>query len=148
MRNDRISIRILDINDYERWLSVWQRSGLHSIRPRGRDSRDAFAGQIAGGSHTMVGLELRGELVGVVLATHDGRKGWINRLAVLPEHRRRGFAVRLVREAERLLRKKGITVIGALIAPGNNPSLAFFQHLHYVDFEGIHYLSKRDRNDA
>jgi hypothetical protein len=84
----QITVRTLTLEDYDRWMSVWQRAGLHSIRPKGRDSREAFARQFASGTHTMIGLELSGELIGVVLATHDGRKGWINRLSVLPEYRR------------------------------------------------------------
>jgi ribosomal protein S18 acetylase RimI-like enzyme len=97
----------------------------------------------------MLGLEVGGELVGVVLNTHDGRKGWINRLAVVPEFRRQGHATRLVREAERLLREQGMTVIALMIEPGNEASLALFNQLGYVELEGgIHYLTKRDSEDA
>jgi len=39
------------------------------------------------------------ELVGSVLASHDERKGWLNRLAVAPNHRRRGPARRLIAAA-------------------------------------------------
>jgi len=144
-----ITVRTLTLEDYDRWMSVWQRAGLHSIRPEGRDSRDAFARQLAGGTHTMIGLELSGELIGVVLATHDGRKGWINRLAVLPEYRRQGYASRLVAEAERVLRAQGMTVIAALIEPGNDVSLVLFTKLGYVEPpDDMHYLTKRDSEDA
>ena len=144
-----ITVRTLTLEDYDRWMSVWQRAGLHSIRPKGRDSRDAFARQLAGGTHTMIGLELSGELIGVVLATHDGRKGWINRLAVLPEYRLQGYAARLVAEAERVLRAQGMTVIAALIEPGNDVSLVLFTKLGYVEPpDGMHYLTKRDSEDA
>ena len=144
-----ITVRTLTLEDYDRWMSVWQRGGLHSIRPQGRDSREAFARQFASGTHTMIGLELSGELIGVVLATHDGRKGWINRLAVLPEYRRQGYASRLVAEAERVLRAQGMTVIAALIEPGNDVSLVLFTELGYVEPpDGMHYLTKRDNEDA
>jgi ribosomal protein S18 acetylase RimI-like enzyme len=145
---DDITVRRLGLEDYPRWMSLWQRAGLHSVRPLGRDSREAMAGQLAGGAHTMLGLERDGELLAVVLATHDGRKGWINRLTVLPEHRRRGYATRLVREAEDVLRAQGMQVISALIEPGNEASLAFFRRTGYVESEGMHYLSKRDRGEA
>jgi len=144
-----IVIRTLTLEDYDRWMSVWQRAGLHSAKPKGRDSREAFARQFATGTHTMIGLEVDGELVGVVLATHDGRKGWINRLAVLPQYRRRGYAARLIAEAERVLRAQGMTIIAALIEGGNNASLALFQKLGYVELPGgVHYLSKRDSAEA
>jgi ribosomal protein S18 acetylase RimI-like enzyme len=92
----------------------------------------------------MIGLEVDGRLVGVVLATHDGRKGWINRLAVLPAHRRSGYAVRLVAEAESVLRAEGISVIAALIEPQNEASLELFRKLGYEDASGLHYVRKKD----
>lgn len=144
LMTNEITVRELTLEDYDRWMSVWQRAGLHSVRPYGRDSRQAFARQFASGTHTMIGLELNGELIAVVLATHDGRKGWINRLAVLPEHRHRGYATRLIAEAERVLQAQGITVIAALIEPGNTASFALFRKLGYVELPGMHYVSKRD----
>jgi len=93
----------------------------------------------------VIGLERAGELIGVVLVTHDGRKGWINRLAVLPAHRRHGYAARLVAGAERILHEQGITVIAVLIETGNDTSLSLFQKLGYAELPGgIHYVSKRD----
>ncbi len=146
---ENITVRMLTLTDYDRWMSIWQAAGLHSIRPNGRDSRQAFARQLESGTHTMIGLELGGELIGVVLATHDGRKGWINRLAIRPEHRRQGYAARLVAEAERILHEQGIGIIAALIETGNDASLTLFRKLGYSELPGgIHYVSKRDRADV
>jgi len=141
-------IRCLGLYDYERWMSVWQQAGLHSMRPQGRDGREAFARQLSNGTHTMLGLECDGILVGVVLATHDGRKGWINRLAVLPAYRRKGYATQLVAAAEQVLRAKGLHLIAALIEPENTASLAFFQSIGYSEKPGIHYVSKRDNQSV
>ncbi len=146
---DEITVHILTLDDYERWMSVWRRAGLRSIRPSGRDSHDAFSRQFATGTHTMLGLECGAELIGAVLATHDGRKGWINRLAVLPEYRRRGYAKNLVAEAERVLRGRGITVFAVLLEDGNDTSLALFRELGYADPPGgVHYLSKHDTGES
>jgi len=147
--DEQFTICRLSLKDYDGWMSVWKRSGLHSIKPHGRDSREAFARQFATGTHTMIGLEADGDLVGVTLATHDGRKGWINRVAVLPQFRRRGCASRLVAEAERVLREQGITIIAALIEGGNDMSLDLFSDLGYVELPGgIHYFSKRESEQA
>ena len=142
---DEATVRVLTLADYDRWMAIWQEAGLHSIRPRGRDSCQAFARQLDSGTHTMLGLELSGGLIGVVLATHDGRKGWINRLAIRPEYRRHGYAARLVAEAERVLHAQGISIIAALIETGNDASLTLFRKLGYSELPGgIHYVSKRD----
>ncbi len=146
---DQLTVRVLTLDDYDRWMAVWERAGLHSVRPVGRDTRQAFSQQLSSGTHVMIGLELGDELIGVVLATHDGRKGWINRLAVLPEHQRRGYGARLLAEAESVLKEKGMRVIAALIEPGNETSLALFTKLGYVEQPGgMHYVSKRDSEDA
>jgi GNAT superfamily N-acetyltransferase len=146
--SDGIVVRLLGLEDYDRFMDVWLPAGLHSLRPKGRDSRAAIAQQLATGTHTLLGLEFKGELVAVVLATHDGRKGWINRLCVRPKYRRRGYGARLVAEAERALHEQGMTVIAALIEPGNDVSLTLFSKLGYVESPGMHYVSKRDSEDA
>ena len=64
--------------------------------------------------------EVEGRIVGSVLVTHDGRKGWINRLAVHREYRRRGIGGALVSEAENWLIEQGIGIFACLIE-GDNP---------------------------
>ena len=87
--------------------------------------------------------EEAGRPVGVVIATNDGRKGWINRLAVSPDHRRRGIAAQLVRDVEARLQGAGIDVIAALIESHNQESLAFFRSLGYIHDERVEYVSTR-----
>jgi GNAT superfamily N-acetyltransferase len=143
--------------DYDEILALWQRAGL-PVRLAGRDAPGEFARQMAGGRQRVIGLRLPGEpasppgpggrLVAVALLTDDGRKGWINRLAVEPDWRRRGAARRLVAEAERVFREElGLEVFAALIEAGNDASLATFAALGYAD-HGVHYVSRRARPDA
>ncbi len=138
-------IRALGIEEYDRLLALWQRTGLDSLRLQGRDSREAIARQLQSGVQTILGLEVNGQLVGAVIATHDSRKGWINRLVVDPAFRRRGYGARLVEAAERQLRSQGMHVIAALVESDHPASLALFQKIGYVEIDPhIHYLSKRD----
>jgi len=133
----------LTADDYEAVRAIWEAAGL-PVKPGGRDSREQFVRQMAGDLQAVIGVKQGGELVGVVLTTHDGRKGWINRLAVRPEHRRKGIARQLIDEAERTLRAQGMQIIAALIEDGNAASLELFEQAGYSDFRGIHYLTKRD----
>lgn len=144
-----LDIRRLGLEDYDELLALWKQSGLHSLKPQGRDSRAALAHQLASGVQTILGLEIDGQLVGAVVATHDSRKGWINRLVVDPDHRRRGHAHRLIAEAERVLRAQGMRVIAALVESDNPNSLALFRKAGYVEVDaGIHYLTKRDSGNV
>jgi len=144
-----LHIRRLGLDDYDELLVLWQRAGLHSLKPRGRDSRASLTRQLASTVQTILGLEMDGQLIGAVVVTHDSRKGWINRLAVDPDHRRRGHGARLIAAAEEALREQGIHVIAALVESDNPASLALFQRVGYVEIDpGIHYLTKRDSDDT
>ncbi len=142
-----MKLRALEIKDYDAVMQLWRRAGLPS-RLRGRDSREAFARQLKSGIQTVLGLEQDGQIIGVIVVTHDGRKGWINRLAVDPGHRRQGHARRLIAAAEEVLKAQGIHVIAALITKQNAASLALFQGEGYRLADDIYYLSKRDSAEA
>jgi RimJ/RimL family protein N-acetyltransferase len=141
------NLRRLTINDHAAILALWQRAGLHSIRPEGRDSRSEFERQFAGGQ-IAIGLEEDGQLIGVVIATHDTRKGWINRLAIDPDYRRRGYGAQLVHAAEDALHEVGLHLIAAFIEEGNSASLTLFEKLGYAAHPKIVYVSKRDSAEA
>lgn len=140
-------LRRLTIDDHAAILVLWQCAGLHSIRPVGRDSRSEFEKQLARGQ-IAIGLEESGQLIGVVLATHDTRKGWINRLAIDPNFRRKGYGEQLVRAAEEALREAGMKLIAAFIEDGNDASLALFEKLGYAAHQNITYMSKRESNET
>jgi GNAT superfamily N-acetyltransferase len=113
-------------------------------RPKGRDSRAEVERQMALDPEMWLGCFEDGILVGIVVGTYESRKGWINRLAVLPEHRGRGFGKALVLEMERRLRAKGLAIFAALIEDGHDASLRLFKEAGYEEYEGIRYLRKRD----
>ncbi len=137
----------LTVEDHEVILTLWEQAGLPT-RLAGRDSRAQFAAQFANGTQTVLGVRDDERLIAVVVATHDGRKGWINRLAVHPNFRRRGLGAFLITAAERALREQGIQVIAVLIEDWNQPSLALFEDAGYVLNRDIHYLTKRDHHDV
>ena len=70
-------------------MRLWQEGGL-PYRPDGRDRRERIARELAGPCSIFLAAEEDGRLVGAVLGTQDGRKGWINRLVVAPSRRRKG----------------------------------------------------------
>jgi ribosomal protein S18 acetylase RimI-like enzyme len=132
--------------DYDDLLALWQSSGL-PVRPAGRDAASAFARQMADGHQRVVGLRAGTRLVAAAVLTHDGRKGWINRLAVDPVYRRRGLASLLIAEAERWFQEIGLEVFAALIEDENAASLALFDALGYHTPE-VTCVSKRLRPTA
>ena len=140
-------ILVLGPGDYDAVLTLWARAGLPA-RPEGRDAPEAFGRQYEGGLQRAIGIREAGELVAVAILTHDGRKGWINRLAVDPEYRRHGYASLLVAEAEQWFRDVvGVEVFSALIHTHNDASRALFAELGYETVDVV-YVRKLARPGA
>jgi ribosomal protein S18 acetylase RimI-like enzyme len=143
----KLVIREFRIEDYDRLIALWKEAGL-GYRPRGRDSRRRIEAELKTGTSIFLVAEMDSKLVGSVIGTHDGRKGWINRLAVHPSYRRRGLAKKLMAEVEKRLSQVGLEVIAGLIEQGNTASLQLFQSLGYERAPEIVYLSKRKSPEA
>ncbi len=139
--------RTLTAEDYDLIIELWDKAGL-SYRPRGRDSREHITREINEGTAVFVAAYEEERPVGIVLLTDDGRKGWINRLAVLPEYRRKGIGLALIAEAERIFKENGRRIIGILIEDWNKPSFELFRKAGYVVHEDITYLSKREDEEV
>ena len=143
---EQINIREFLISDYEILIELWKQAGL-PFKPNGRDSKDSIKEELKRGCASILIAEYEQKAIATVFATHDGRKGWINRLAVIPEFRKKGIGKMLVEKAENILNCKGIGIIACLIEEYNQDSFETFQKLGYIKFEGIHYLTKRSHPD-
>ena len=137
-----IIIRNFELSDYDILIGLWTAAGL-PYKSKGRDTKENIRKELLRGCASILIAELNNIAIGTVFATHDGRKGWINRLAVIPEFRKQGIGKILVEKAESILIEKGIGIIACLIEDYNKTSLATFQKLGYNEFKGIHYLTKR-----
>jgi ribosomal protein S18 acetylase RimI-like enzyme len=143
-----MEMRTLTINDYEDMVNLWIKTAL-PFKPKGRDSRRAIASQMEKDQSLFLGAFENSTLVGVIIGSYDHRrKGWINRLAVDPKCRRRSIGQRLIASMERILKKKDVTVICALIEETNQESIKLFEKLGYVFEKSILYFSKRESDDA
>ena len=139
-------VRRMRPEDYVDVADIWVRSGL-PFQPRGRDAEERILEQLEKDSSIYLVAEDRGKVVGVVLVTHDLRKGWLNRLAVPPEEQGKGIARMLVRRAEEELSALGISVFAVQVHKHNHRSRALFAELGYHEHDDIVYLSKRSGPD-
>jgi ribosomal protein S18 acetylase RimI-like enzyme len=141
-RADVVAVRNFDLADYDRVMELWIQGRL-PLKPQGRDSRANIAKQILLPNLRFLVAEIKGRVVGTVLATHDGRKGWINRLAVDAFCRKKGIGRRLVHEAEEWLEAAGMEILACLIETDNPSSMAVFEKLGYKKHPEIIYFTKR-----
>jgi ribosomal protein S18 acetylase RimI-like enzyme len=146
MKTNNITIREFRIDDYDDVIELWENAGIH-YKPNGRESRARMEKEIKSGLAVFLVAAADNRIVGVVLGTHDGRKGWINRLAVTKEFRRQNIASKLVSVVEARLNKLGIEIISCLIEPENDISKQFFNKLGYTKVP-VEYYSKKQSADA
>ena len=146
-REGGFTIRRVAAGDYEALVALWAVSGV-DFEIQGRESRPAFLRQLAQFPDLYLVATVEERIVGVVLGTHDGRKGWISRLAVHPECRRRGIAAALVTTCDTAIRAQGIGIVTALVELGNAASAALFEGLGYRADVPVLYFRKLDRPGA
>jgi ribosomal protein S18 acetylase RimI-like enzyme len=139
---ENIIVRDFSPDEYDDLVKLWSAASL-PFRPEGRDSRKNLTAELNNGPGRLLIAELEAKMAGSLLVTHDGRKGWINRLAVLPGLRRRGIAARLVEEAQSLLEQEGIEITAVLIEGDNPESKKLFEALGFVRHPDIAYYSRR-----
>ena len=138
----KIITRKFKIKDYDKVIVLWKKAHL-PYKPKGRDSRKNIAQQIKQANTIYLVAEQDKIIVGAVLGTHDSRKGYINRMAVMPEFQNKGIGRHLVKEVEKHMHKIGIGIITCLVEDWNKTSLKVFKRLEYVEHKDIRYFSKR-----
>lgn len=72
------------------------------------------------------------KLVASVMAGFDGHRGWVNYLAVSPDHQKKGYARLLMLEVERLLTTLGCPKVNLQIRSGNAAVIEFYKRLGYM----------------
>lgn len=142
----KITIRPIVSEDYPAVRQLWSMAGL-SVRPHGRDARPEFLRQLAAFPTSYLLAECDGLVVGVIFGTHDQRRGWLNRIAVHPDHRRRGIARALIAACEQALHAEGIGIIVSLVEEENAASARLFADAGYSAQIPVHYFCKRTRPD-
>ncbi len=140
-------VRILTTDDYDDLIRVWAEAGL-PFKPQGRDTRERIALEMQRTDSAFFLFSEDGRLVAVGLATYDGRKGWIQRVAVDPERRGQGLAGKIIAACEKFLKDLDAEVISCLIEDLNYPSISVFKKAGYSCWGNILYFSKRDSSDA
>ncbi|MBU0624609.1 MAG: GNAT family N-acetyltransferase [Candidatus Thermoplasmatota archaeon] len=138
-----VVVRPLRENELELMVKIWASSGL-PCRPKGRDSLKALRTQRNADPELFIGAFEHGTLVGVALASDDGRKGWINRLAVVPESQGKGIARRLILESENVLRARGRRLFCVLVESYNKASMELLERAGYKKEDDIYYFTKRE----
>lgn len=122
-------IRNAGAHDIAAVLDLWAVAG--SVPVVGDDSPDGLTRLLTTDPQALLVAEIDGVLVGSLIAAWDGWRGSFYRLAVAPEHRRKGLATALLREGERRLCERGAIRLTAIVAEDEDGAMGFWRGVGY-----------------
>lgn len=139
-----MQIRPFQPQDEDAVISLWRRCDL--VRPWNNPHKDIQRKLAVRPDWFLVGL-IDDRIVACVMAGYEGHRGWLNYLAVDPEHQRHGLARAIVAEAERLLRGAGCPKINLQIRTSNHAVIEFYHRLGYST-DDVVSMGKRLEHDG
>ena len=134
-----IKIRPFDIEDQAAVIELWRACAL--VVPWNDPVKDIARKLKVGADLFLIG-ESRGEIVATVMGGYEGHRGWINYLAVSPQHQRKGYGKEIMEFVEQRIQLKGCPKINLQIRGANTQATAFYQAIGY-DIENAIGLGKR-----
>ena len=125
-----MNIREFGIDDIEQVVTLWQ---LCELTVAWNDPRKDIRRKLEVGPELFLVGELDSTLIGTVMGGYDGHRGWINYLAVSPNHQKQGYGQDLMREIEVRLLAQGCPKINLQIRSTNQQVIDFYSHLGFAE---------------
>lgn len=136
-----MKIRLMTIEDYEKVYHLWlscEGMGLNNLD----DSKDGIARYLDRNPDTCFVAEESDEVIGVIIAGHDGRRGFIYHTAVNPNYRNQGIATKLVEASMDALKANGINKVALVVFDRNKDGNAFWEKVGFTVREDLVYRNK------
>ncbi|NNG02028.1 MAG: GNAT family N-acetyltransferase [Desulfobacteraceae bacterium] len=135
-----VDITHFEIKSYDDVYALWQQcEGVGLSEADARENITAYLTRNPGMSFVATSHD---KIVGVVLAGHDGRRGYIHHLAVHPDHRRRHIASELMDCCLTALSGAGILKCHLFIFKNNRNGIAFWKAAGWTPRSDISVISK------
>ena len=99
-------IRPMTKEDYDEVYAMWQTTSKRALS--NADSREQIERYLDRNAGMIQVAVADGKIVGTVLAGHDGRRGFIHHMAVMPQYRRKGIGHSLANTAIEKIKAEGI----------------------------------------
>ena len=136
-----VKIRVMKIEDYNGIYDLWINTpgmGLNSTD----DSKEGIDKYLKRNPTSSFVAEDNGKIVGVIMAGHDGRRGYIHHTAVLSGYRNQGIAKKLVDNAMNALDKEGINKVALVAFERNEIGNGFWENIGFAARDDLVYRNK------
>ena len=137
------TVKLVTIDDYDAIYELWNSTeqSRRALNPVD-DSREGIERYLKRNPNTCFAAVRDGQIIGVILTGHDGRRAIIHHLCVHPDCRRSGIAGRLVALAEEALKEEGIQKVFGLVFKDNEAANAFWEQQGYSLRTNLNYRNK------
>ncbi|MFM7679342.1 MAG: GNAT family N-acetyltransferase [Roseiflexaceae bacterium] len=136
---DGMYLRPIVLADLATLIALWRTAGL-ALSPS--DTEVGIRRHLGvSGNLAMVVCTSDDTIIASVLASDDGRRGWLNHLAVHPAYQGRGLGRVLVDETITRLRAQGCEKLNLLVRNENAQVCAFYEALGF-GYDGVTYMTK------
>lgn len=137
-------IREMTIEDYEEVYQMWQTTSKRALsKADEKPQMERYLKHNAGMSQVAV---INGKIVGTVLAGHDGRRGFIHHMAVMPEYRRKRIGHSLAEKAIEKIKAEGIDKTHIFCYQNNETGQSFWRDFGFVKRNDV-FVYSFDNND-
>ena len=136
-----MKIRLMTIKDYEQVYSLWINTpgmGLNNLD----DSKEGIEKYLKRNPNTCFVAEDEGNIIGVILSGHDGRRGFIHHTTVSQSYRNQGIGKRLVDAAIGALDQEGINKVALVAFERNELGNTFWEHVGFERRTDLVYRNK------
>ena len=136
-----IRIRKMTPEDYSSVYGLWTRCagmGLNDLD----DSEEGIRRYLERNPATCFVAEEDGQIAGVILSGHDGRRGYIYHTAVAPAWRGQGIGGQLAEAALGALRDAGIAKVALVAFSRNEAGNAFWERMGFTARDDLIYRNR------
>lgn len=127
-------LRTFTMADYEQVITLWHKADLR-VGPT--DSRAGILQKLERDADLFLVVQHEQNIIGAIMGSYDGRRGWANHVAVDPDHQGQGIGLAMMSELEERLRARGCLKINLLIARKNAHVQSFYRQLGFENDDVI-----------
>ena len=123
-----MNIRPFEIADIDAVVRLWHDCDL--VVPWNDPHKDIERKLKVDPDMFLVGIE-EDTVIASIMVGYEGHRGWVNYLAVDPAHRGKGYARRLMENAEKLLLARDCPKLNLQIRSTNTQAIEFYRTIGY-----------------
>ena len=142
-----MNYREMTIEDYPHLIDLW--SQVEGVRLRDADSKEGITKYLCRNPGLSFVAEHDGKIIGTIMGGHDGKRGYVQHLAVAEVHRLSGIGSKLATMCLEALKREGILKTHLMVLENNSAAKQFWLKLGWKprgDIELYSFINSSSQN--